>query len=267
VKKKRSRREEQSSAQRSFLGTAGSSPSAASRAGADLPRIDSWPVPPLSTVRGFRTKLNDEQRDLATRYLPLAESVATIYRDRHLVDRDEIRSAAYMALVEAARTYDPSRRVNFATFARHRIRGALRDYLRFALASRGRGKNLLSPQFEKLHLGLEEEGRVRGIAPQKPVDARIESLDDVESWLRRLPKTHALACRMIYMSGKSQDEVAALLGFSRSYLCRLHNEALRLLIEDYNRSVDGQPQAASERAERPRHDSSNPASRIQESKF
>jgi RNA polymerase sigma factor (sigma-70 family) len=229
--------------------------------------MDSWPVPELTTVRGFRTRLNDEQRELATRYLPIAETLANNYRIRQRLERDEIRSTAYMALVEAARTFDPARKVNFATYARHRIRGALRDYLRFMLKTRGRGENIFCPQFERLHLGLEWHGRVMHLTPQKPVDARIESIDDVESWLRRLPKTHALACRMIYMSGKSQEEVAALLGLSKSYLCRLHNEALRWLIEDFNRSAPGHEQAEREEARRARQQAANPKSKIQESKL
>ncbi len=63
----------------------------------------------------------------------------------------------------------------------------------------------------------------------------------MEDWLRRLPKVHAAACRLIYLDGKTQDEVAALVGVSKSYLSRLHQEALRWLIRDL-------------RVERPRED-------------
>jgi DNA-directed RNA polymerase specialized sigma subunit len=41
------------------------------------------------------------------------------------------------------------------------------------------------------------------------------------------------------LSGKSQDEVAAMLGCSRSQLCRMHHEALTWLIDDYNATCAG----------------------------
>ena len=49
---------------------------------------------------------------------------------------DELQSVAYLALVEAAQSFDPSRNVNFATFARLRIQGALLD-LRREIVERG----------------------------------------------------------------------------------------------------------------------------------
>jgi RNA polymerase sigma factor (sigma-70 family) len=204
--------------------------------------VEVWPVPRLSKLHGFRTKLNDAQRELATRYVPLAESQACNFGTTHQLDPDELRSTAYLALVEAARTFDLSRKVNFATFARHRIRGALRDYLRFATCQSWRRDISLYPQFQTLSEEPEAARRLFGEAYEQPVGARIESIDDIERWLKRLPRTHALACRMIYLSGKGQEEVASLLGFSKSYLSRIHNEALRLLLDDYNAgALRGEP--------------------------
>ena len=88
-----------------------------------------------------------------------------------------------------------------------------------------------------------------GITREKPVGAEIESIEDVENWLRRLPQTHALACRLIYLSGKSQDEVAELLGFSRSHLSRMHNEALSWLDRRTSNADRGQRQAHGAREE------------------
>jgi RNA polymerase sigma factor (sigma-70 family) len=204
--------------------------------------VEVWPVPRLSKLHGFRTKLNDAQRELATRYVPLAEMQANNFGTTHQLDPDELRSTAYLALVEAARTFDLSRKVNFATFARHRIRGALRDYWRFATYQSWQRDISRHPQFRTLSEEPEEARRSFGEAYEQPVDARIESIDDIERWLKRLPRTHALACRMIYLSGKGQDEVASLLGFSKSYLSRIHNEALRQLLDDYNAgALRGEP--------------------------
>jgi RNA polymerase sigma factor for flagellar operon FliA len=46
------------------------------------------------------------------------------------VNRDDLTSAGLLALVQVARSYDPSRGVPLAKFAAHRIRGAILDELR-----------------------------------------------------------------------------------------------------------------------------------------
>jgi RNA polymerase sigma factor (sigma-70 family) len=158
--------------------------------------------------------------------------LANAQKSKAHIEREELKSTAYMALVEAAKSFDPNRKVSFATFARHRIRGALRDYLRFVLSDSWRGRTANRPYFRTLGTQSERFGQVLGVEPDKPVGAEIDSLDSVESWLRRLPKSHALACRLIYIGGKSQEEVAGLLGYSKSYLCRMHHEALSWLIDE-----------------------------------
>lgn len=193
-----------------------------------------WPAPKHAEHRTLRTGLTDEQRGLASRYLPMAESLAKACRTQQRIEREELRSAAYMALVQAARNFDPGRKVNFATFARHRIRGALRDYLRSVMSESWRNQSEMRSVRHCFGRESERYGRMHGLSAEKPIGTEIESIDDVESWLGRLPRTHALACRLIYLSGKNQDEVAAMLGCSRSNLSRIHQEALTWLIDDYN---------------------------------
>jgi RNA polymerase sigma factor (sigma-70 family) len=170
----------------------------------------------------------------------MADSLAKVFHTKQRIEREELRSTAYMALVEAARTYDPARRVNFATFARHRIRGALRGYLKNVISESWRTASETRPLVRQLAPGSERYVRVSRLSEERPVGAEIESIEDVEALLGRLPKQHALACRLIYLSGKSQDEVAAMLGCSRSQLCRLHQDSLAWLIDEYNASrADG----------------------------
>ena len=174
----------------------------------------------------------------------MAESLAKDFRTKQRIEREELRSTAYMALVQAARTFDPARKVNFATFARHRIRGALRDYLRNVISESWRIETGVLPLAQCLGHDSQRYGRLHGLSAEKPVGAEIESMEDVETWLGRLPKAHAMACRLIYLSGKSQNEVATMLGYSRSQLCRMHHEALSWLIDDYNATRAGRRQPA-----------------------
>ncbi len=201
--------------------------------GADRSNADSWPRPMHPSRRGIQTGLNDDQRGLATRYLPMAESLARAFASRRQFEREELKSTAYMALVEAARTFDPYRKVNFATFARHRIRGALRDYMRFLLSENWRGNKSLRPSFQRLFREAEEHGRVLGINHDKPLGTDFESIEAVERWLHRLPPMHAVVCRLIYLGGKSQEDVSRLLSCSSSHVSRVHTEALSLLIDGF----------------------------------
>lgn len=66
-----------------------------------------------------------EQNDLILKYLHFAEKLAKKYsqfRD------DELKSAAYVGLIDAAIKYNG--KSNFSTYARFRINGAMKDYLR-----------------------------------------------------------------------------------------------------------------------------------------
>ena len=72
------------------------------------------------------------QNTLVEQYVPLAKKLA--YQKKRVlprfVDADELVSAAYMGLVEAASRFDPGMNVNFSTYAYPRISGAIHDYLR-----------------------------------------------------------------------------------------------------------------------------------------
>jgi hypothetical protein len=75
--------------------------------------------------------MNKESTVLVTEYMPLAESIA--WRRSRLVPKsvtvDELKSVAYLGLVDAALRFDPSKGA-FANYARTRISGEITDFLR-----------------------------------------------------------------------------------------------------------------------------------------
>jgi len=178
--------------------------------------------------------LTEGQRELAARFLPLARALAKPLKEIFTQWRDEFESAACLALVEAARSFDPSRNIRFATFARFRIRGALVDV--------GRGMGLSGwddelgdePGMITLTPYNEEHGTVLIAVSPPPVGAEFEDVDAVEHWLRKLPKKHAFVCRMQYLYGKTQAEIAEALGCSQAEITRLHKKSLELLSEPYD---------------------------------
>jgi RNA polymerase sigma factor (sigma-70 family) len=98
---------------------------------------------------------------------------------------------------------------------------------------RGERPDASTPAFSRLGQGSEAHGRVIGGEPDEPVGEELEIHDTVESWIRQLPRPHSLAFRHIYLDGKTQEEAARLVGCSKSYMSRLHREALTWLSQTY----------------------------------
>lgn len=195
-------------------------------------RGDAGSYPEKCNPRSRRSPLTEDRRQLVSDYMPLASAMVRRLRPSRW-ERDELKSAAYVALVEAAQTFDPSQNVNFATFARHRIRGALIDYRR-SWSGQSRSRTPVdAPKFRSLNRLEELHGGAIAAISTTPDGYDLEEIEEMEAYFRRLPKAQASACRLIYLDGKSQDETAALLGYSKAYLSRLHRDALESLGREY----------------------------------
>jgi DNA-directed RNA polymerase specialized sigma24 family protein len=86
--------------------------------------------------------LTDAQRDLASdpAVLRMAQRIAErASRHRPNLLADELQSAAMLAVVQAARTFDPAHDACWKTHATHRIRGSIKDALRSWFGGRKRG--------------------------------------------------------------------------------------------------------------------------------
>ncbi len=176
-----------------------------------------------------REPLTEQQQALAAQYLPLARSLAKSLKQNWPAETHEFDSAACMALVEAAQSFDPARNVKFATYARYRICGALRDVQR-ALVTQGWRDDLENaPKFVSLIATAEEFGEVMLSHPDRSVGEGIELAELLESWLKKLPPRHAAACRELYLNQKTQSEAAQAIGISKSRVSYLHREALEIL--------------------------------------
>ena len=80
----------------------------------------------------------------------------------------------------------------------------------------------------------EEHGKVLVASEPPAVGSDIDDIDAVEHWLRKLPKRHAIICRMYYLYGKTQSEIAEVIGCSQSEITRLHKKSIDLLSEPYD---------------------------------
>jgi RNA polymerase sigma factor (sigma-70 family) len=197
---------------------------------------DFWPIPrkPKHKRRKPRTNqsrapLTKEQQDLAAQYLPLARSLAKRFKDAWVFESDEFESAACLALVEAAQSYDAAKNVKFATYARKRILGELRDVQRNLVLPGWTHNMEEAPDLLPMIPDVEEYGRVLLSEPDRPVDEDLETHERLENLIQRLPGKHAAACREIYIGGLSQSETGVTLGVSQARICVLHKQSMEML--------------------------------------
>jgi RNA polymerase sigma factor for flagellar operon FliA len=85
-----------------------------------------------SSPNGRKIRNETERQDLIVEYAPLVKFVANrmAMRVPPSVSLDDLISAGIMGLLDAVDRFDPSRQVQFKTYAEFRIRGAMLDELR-----------------------------------------------------------------------------------------------------------------------------------------
>lgn len=176
-----------------------------------------------------RTALTTEQKALAGKHVRFAKSLAEPLKRRWPRHAHEFDSAAMLALVEAARRFQPERNIPFVNFASHRVVGAFKDARR-SIVMKGYRDNLENaPTLFNVNLLTDVGIRHFGESPDRPVGHEIEAVDQVEAWLKMLPRRHAAVCRDLYVNDRTQREVARRMGIVVSRVCSIHREALAIL--------------------------------------
>lgn len=140
-------------------------------------------------------------------YISFASKLAREFRRAHFhpaLSYEELQSAAFLGLCEAACRFDSARGLSFETFAYLRIRGAMFDYLRF----------------------VTEERVEAGQAPHaEPPEAECMIRKMLHSLL--LTDDEKLLLRLRYVLDYSFAEIAKLFGGrSKSWAHSLHDEVL-----------------------------------------
>ena len=211
-----------------------------------------------------------DEAALLEKYQPLVERIARrlVWRTGMQSAYDDLWSAGALALLEAARRYDPAKGATFATFAEHRVRGAMLDELRSMDHLPRRLRNR-TDEMTKAKRKIEEElGReatvdeiakeldvdideVAGIAallePHLPLDSvlhRVTSSDDSNASLERaetvrlltraietLPERLRMVLALHYDEDLTYREIAKLMQVSEPRVCQLHGDALKKLRE------------------------------------
>ena len=197
------------------------------------------------------------------------------------VSRSELASAGALALVQAARAYDPTTGVPFERYAALRIRGALVDELRgmdwLSRGARRRARQLATVSDEltshlgriptraelatALGVGEDEVEAARGDAetkllsidgfdttvadlvvdsgpgPEQSVLAN-EQLRYLSAGVESLPERLRYVIEQLFFHDRPVVELAEELGVTQSRISQLRTEALTLLRDGMNASLD-----------------------------
>jgi RNA polymerase sigma factor for flagellar operon FliA len=181
------------------------------------------------------------------------------------VEKDELESAAELGLVDAARSFDSSRGVQFKTYAYYRIRGAVYDSIRkstwfsksvyeqykFEAAATeymadyssapppvssqdsGREAQAITDTLATVYMLSLEGDRVdtpdtRAISSEESA-IQNERNTLLHQALRLLPEKNRQVLEAYYFQDMNLEEIGATLGLSKSWTCRVHAKSLELL--------------------------------------
>ena len=179
---------------------------------------------------------------------------------------DDLWSAGAIGLIEAGRRFDVSRGASFATFAEHRVRGAMLDELRrldhLPRRLRNRTDDLVKTR-KRLAGNLGREATVEEVATELGVDVeeasdmaallepplplesilptlagaeatdatvlRAEAVRRLTEALEKIPERLRLVLSLHYIEDLTYREIAGMLKVSEPRVCQLHSEALAQL--------------------------------------
>ena len=136
-------------------------------------------------------------------------------------DQDALESDALLALLRAARSFDPDHGTSFKTYAGHRIRGAMIDGVRERNSFDRRKR--WQPTVISLNTSVAQdfEGNTLTLGDLlecrlEPVGAAIERKEEVDLLLRPLNRKHRSMIRQYYMAEATQAKIGRRHGLSAS---------------------------------------------------
>lgn len=140
--------------------------------------------------------------ELIVAHLPLAKFLVkrmASHLPPHL-DEDELMSAAVMGLVTSAERFDPSRGIQFKTFAEQRIRGAIMDELR----SQDWLSRSVREKYKRLEREMAELSQKLGRNPSGEEIAQAMGLE-LDQYDRLLEEVHSYAFISLNESWEDED--------------------------------------------------------------
>ncbi len=148
---------------------------------------------------------------------------------------DEIQSAVFAAVVQAAATYDPSRGSLWRSHASHRIAGAIKDAVRDWYGGRNHWHLMRSQSLDEAIAAGDDTFAAVLADGSRPVGHEIER-DDECDWLARQSGAarYQAVKLMLQPEHLTHKEVATLMGLSESRISQYASEAAKRLRESHD---------------------------------
>lgn len=181
--------------------------------------IKNFQITKKLTFEGLMNNLNTNQRNsLIIENLNLAEKLAK-RKKRKLshISYDELKSAAFCGLVEAANSYNSSKNNCFPAYALWRITGAIQDYLR-ELSWGSRSKPLKRAQsfiYEEQLYKTDNFGN-------------LDSFDEIIYFLPEINKT---VLKLYYQQDMLIKEIAVMLCVHQSRISQILQDSKQKLLK------------------------------------
>lgn len=185
----------------------------------------------------YNSKNIDQRNNLIISNISLAKKIAINFYRNHKsynISLDEIKSYAYIGLIDAVEKYDPTRGYAFSTYGSKRIYGAIIDYLRKeGNISRSKDKDG-NPTF-KLESFESNIDFVTKILNKSAEDFTYKSVIDkyifdiLNSLIKKLPKRERDIIKLHYIKGNSERETAKLINLSDTTVSALKPQILEHL--------------------------------------
>mgnify|MGYP002624191926 CR=1 FL=1 len=174
------------------------------------------------------------RNELITNHIPLANKLAwkKWKKTPKCVDIEELQSAAYMGLVDAAEKFQEDRDVTFGSYARILIQGAICDYLREL--SWGCRKDPMLPVSLDAPVDSEEGTTFTDLVEddERPESKTLEFFEEVA---KALPAIGSDILLLYYVHDMSQKEIGNAIGVSESRVCQLLSGCRDFIEKKWNR--------------------------------
>ena len=164
-----------------------------------------------------------ERNELIVDNMNFAEKLARFQfkKTPSCVQFDELKSAAYMGLVDAASKYDGSK--PFQLYASFRIFGEIKDYLR-SLFWNGRGKNVKVSSWQDHH-------DVAEVADNDNFDDFLNYMTD-----NKVSELARNVLRMYYGEDLTMKQIATSVGLSASRIYQILQTSLQEIRQNIERN-------------------------------
>jgi len=171
------------------------------------------------------TMTNEERNVLITNYLPLANKLAWKKNKStpNCVNIDELKSAAYMGLVDAAKKFKPTQG-SFGSYAAIRIIGEIKDYLR----QLGR--------FPEVSLDIKANEDQMTLVDSIPAFESKDPTDFFEEVTKNLNTIGKKVVKSYYIDDQSLKEIGVSIQVSESRVSQIFKkcrESLKTTWKDY----------------------------------